>query len=66
MTTAIRLLEALEKRLDALTAKTHCSKSYYLRRALEDYLLTASKLESYKKNREKDIPLEEVKKKLGL
>jgi RHH-type rel operon transcriptional repressor/antitoxin RelB len=73
MTTAVRLPEALEKRLDALAARTHHSKSYYLRCALEqfledreDYFLAAARLEDYKKNGEKGIPFEDIVKKMDL
>ena len=73
MTAAVRLPEALEKRLDALAARTHRSKSYYLRRALEefledreDYLIAASAWEEHQKTGGKTYSMEEVKKKLGL
>ena len=71
MTTAVRLPEALEKRLESLATRTHRSKSYYLKKALEqfledreDYLLAASRLAEYKKNGEKGIPFEEIVKKM--
>lgn len=73
MTTAVRLPEALEKRLEAFAAKTHRSKSYYLRRALEefledqeDYYLAAAAWEDHQKNGKKGISLEEIEKKMGL
>ena len=73
MTAAVRLPEALEKRLDDLAARTHRSKSYYLRRALEefledreDYLIAASSWEEHQKTGGKTYSMEEVKKKLGL
>lgn len=73
MTTAVRLPEALEQRLDALAAKTHRSKSYYLRCALEqfledreDYLMAASAWEEHKKSGKKGISLEEIEKKYHL
>lgn len=35
---AVRLPEKLEERLSALSDQTHRSKSYYVKRALEDFL----------------------------
>ncbi len=73
MTAAVRLPEALQKRLDNLATKTHRSKSYYLRHALEvfleekeEVLIASSRWEEYKKNGEKSISLEEIEKKMGL
>ena len=73
MPSAVRLPEALEKRLDALVARTHRSKSYYLRRALEtyiedyeDYLLALEVKKRVDAGQEKTYTLEEVKEKLGL
>ncbi|HQS84247.1 MAG: hypothetical protein B7Y25_04925 [Alphaproteobacteria bacterium 16-39-46] len=73
MTAAVRLPEELQKRLDNLATKTHRSKSYYLRHALEvfleekeDVLIASSRWEEYKKNGEKGISLEEIEKKMGL
>lgn len=73
MTIAVRLPDELEQRLENLAQKTHRSKSYYLRRALEefledreDYLLAASRLEEYKKSDKKGISLSELEKKMGL
>jgi len=34
----VRLPEDLEKRLDQLSKETHRSKSYYVKRALEEFL----------------------------
>lgn len=69
MTAAVRLPEALEKRLDALAARTHRSKSYYLRRALEEFLedredyLSASAIkQKILSGEEKTYSLDEVKK----
>ncbi|MGI9214964.1 MAG: type II toxin-antitoxin system RelB family antitoxin [Gammaproteobacteria bacterium] len=65
----IRLNNALENRLIALSQKTGRPKSYYVRQAIqtfleekEDYLLAISRLE---KNNPR-ILLAELKKKLGL
>ncbi len=73
MAIAVRLPDELEQRLENLAQKTHRSKSYYLRRALEefledreDYLLAASRLEEYKKSDKKGISLRELEKKMGL
>lgn len=73
MTTAVRLPEALEKRLEAFAAKTHRSKSYYLRRALEefledqeDYYLALAVKERIDAGTEKLYSLEEVEKILNL
>ena len=73
MTTAVRLPEGLEKRLEALAARTHRSKSYYLKRALEtyiedyeDYLMALDVKKRMDAGQEKTYTLEEVKKKLGL
>jgi len=38
MAIAIRLSPELDKRLDALAKKTHRSKSYYAREAIENYI----------------------------
>lgn len=73
MTTAVRLPESLEKRLNALAHQTHRSKSYYLICALEqfledreDYLLAAAAWEEHKKSGLKEISLEEIEKKYRL
>ncbi|ARN84313.1 type II toxin-antitoxin system RelB family antitoxin [Candidatus Nucleicultrix amoebiphila] len=73
MTTAVRLPEDLEHRLENLVQKTNRSKSYYIRKALEefledreDYLLAASRWEEFVKSGKKGISLEEVEKKMGL
>ncbi len=66
---ALRLDPKLEKRLDALAKKTGRSKSYYARRAIEefledqeDYLIAIARLEK----KRPAIPIEEVERKLGL
>ena len=73
MTTAVRLPEALEKRLEALAVRTRRSKSYYLKRALEtyiedyeDYLMALEVKKRVDAGEEKTYTLEDVKKKLGL
>jgi len=66
---ALRLPADLEKRLEELAKKTGRSKSYYARLAIEeflqdqeDYLLAISRLEKELPG----IPIEEVKRRLGL
>jgi len=73
MTTAVRLREDLEKRLSSLAKKTHRSKSFYIQRAIEefleeqeDYLLAISRLETYEKGGKKGISLEEIEEKIKL
>jgi RHH-type rel operon transcriptional repressor/antitoxin RelB len=68
----VRLPEELEKRLNRLASETHRTRSYYVKRALEqfledqeDYLLALSRSEKVKKG-ERTYTLEEAKKKLGL
>lgn len=69
MTTAVRIPTQLEDRLENLAKKTGRTKSYYIRKALEqyledaeDYLLAIATLE--KKNPR--VSIEEAKRKLGL
>ena len=66
---AVRLPNELEYRLTQLTQKTHRSKSYYVREALEeffmdreDYLLAVARLE---KNNPR-LSIEEMENRLGL
>lgn len=66
---AVRLPPELEQRLERFAQETHRSKSYYIRKALEqfleereDYFLALSRLEE--KNAR--VSLEEAMKKLGL
>lgn len=67
--TAVRLDEATEKRLERLASKTGRTKSFYLRKALdqhledmEDYYLGMLSLENTKRIYSK----QEVKRELGL
>jgi len=69
MLLAVRVPEELESRLGNLAEKTGRSKSFYIRKALEqfiedqeDYLLAVSVL----KENNKSFSLEEVKQDLGL
>jgi len=66
---AVRLPESLEKKLDQLAARTNRTKSYYLRKALEeyledeaDYLLAIERMQSDNPR----ISLDEMEKRLGL
>jgi RHH-type rel operon transcriptional repressor/antitoxin RelB len=66
---AVRIPMDIEKKLDQLAAKTNRTKSYYVRKAIEefledeaDYLLA---MERIQKNNPR-ISLDELEKKLGL
>lgn len=66
---AVRLPKELEKQLERVAKKTHRSKSYYIRKALEqfledreDYLLAIARLEENNPR----IPLDEALKEIGL
>ncbi|EKD69959.1 MAG: CopG domain protein DNA-binding protein [uncultured bacterium] len=69
MAIALRLPPELDKRLTALSKKTHRSKSYYAREAIEHYI---EELEDYYlgmavlENPGKIYTLEEVEKMCGL
>ncbi len=63
----IRLPEEMEQRLSQLAKETHRTKTYYVKRAIEeflddqeDYLLALSVMERVEKGKEKTIPLEEI------
>ncbi len=63
---AVRLPEGLEKRLDQLSKETHRSKSYYIKRALEeflqdreDYLLALARYEKVEQG-ERTYSLDEI------
>ncbi len=70
---AIRLPEALEKRLDALAKATGRTKSYYAREAIEEHLddlediyIAEKALEDIRAGRAEVIDSEEMWKRLGL
>jgi RHH-type rel operon transcriptional repressor/antitoxin RelB len=70
---AIRLPEAIEKRLDALAKETGRTKSFYVREAilehlddLEDLYLAEKELAEIRAGRAESTPLEEVMKEYGL
>ena len=64
---AIRLDEAIEKRLEKLAKHTGRTKTFYAREAilqhiedLEDYYLAEQTWERYQRGEERAVPLEEV------
>lgn len=66
---AVRLPKDLEDQLDRVASETHRSKSYYIRKALkqfledrEDYLLAVARLEENNPR----VSLEEALKEIGL
>ena len=72
MPTSIRLPPAVERRLDALAAKTGRSKAYYLREIIsrgiedmEDYYLGLEALERVRKG-EPTIPAAQLRRELDL
>lgn len=66
---AVRLPENLEKKLEQLAAKTNRTKSYYIRKAIEEFLEDEADyimaLERIQKNYPR-ISLAEMEKRLGL
>lgn len=70
---AIRLPEAIEKRLDRLAKRTGRTKTYYAREAilkylddLEDIYFAEKELAAIRSGRSKTIPLEEIMRRHGL
>ncbi len=70
---AIRLPQEVEQRLDALAKNTGRTKTFYVRRAileylddLEDIYMAEKTLEDIKSGKEKIYSLSEVGKRLGL
>lgn len=70
---AIRLPEAIERRLEALAKATGRTKTYYAREAiveyiddLEDLYLAEQELLKVRAGRSKTVPLADVMKKYGL
>jgi RHH-type rel operon transcriptional repressor/antitoxin RelB len=70
---AIRLPEAIEKRLEQLALRTGRTKTYYVREAilthlqdLEDTYLAEKRLEDIRAGRSKTIPLGKVMKRHGM
>ena len=73
MATSIRLVPETEQRLDYLAAQTGRTKSYYLRKIIEnglddieDYYLAADVLERVRKGEEQVVSSQKVRKALGL
>ncbi len=73
MATSIRLAPEIERRLDALAARTGRTKAFYLREIIEqgldeieDYYLASATLERVRKGEEKLYSAKEVRKELGL
>ena len=69
MMIAVRLPQELEMKLEKVSEETHRSKSYYIRKALEnfledreDYLLAIARLEENNPR----MPYEKIRKELGL
>lgn len=63
----IRLPELMERRLSDLAKETHRSKSYYVKRAIEefleeqeDYLIALSRMERIESGEDKAIPFEKL------
>ncbi len=70
---AIRLPEAIEKRLDKLARRTGRTKTFYVREALlehlddlEDLYLAEASLERIRSGEERTVPLKTVMKRHGL
>ena len=70
---AIRLPQAIEKRLEKLARRTGRTKSFYARQAilqhleeLEDLYLAERALDRIRSSEDKPIPFEEVMKRHGL
>lgn len=66
----IRLPVEMEQRLSQLAKETHRSKSYYVKRALEefleeqeDYLIALTRMERIESGEDKAIPFEDLIKK---
>lgn len=66
---AVRIPIDIEKKLDQLAAKTNRTKSYYVRKAIEEFLAAEADyllaMERIQKNNPR-ISLDELEKKLGL
>ena len=70
---SVRISKEIENRLLTLSSRTHRSKSYYVKEALEryledeeDYLTLISSYEKHLRKGGKTYSLEEVKEELGL
>ncbi|BCA81110.1 DUF6290 family protein [Desulfuromonas sp. AOP6] len=72
-TVNVRVSDEVAERLDKLAQETHRTKSYYLRKIIEDHLedledayLAQQRLEDIRAGKTKTIPLSEVEKSLEL
>ncbi|MGE4580330.1 MAG: DUF6290 family protein [Desulfuromonadales bacterium] len=72
-TVNVRVSDEVAERLDKLAQETHRTKSYYLRKIIEDHLedledayLAQQRLEDIRTGKTKTIPLSEVEKSLEL
>lgn len=70
---SVRLSKDLESRLDALAAKTHRAKSYYVKKALEEFLenqeeyeIAAAAYKEYIESGKQSVSFEDLKKKYDL
>ena len=70
---AVRLPQSLETRLNSLSEKTHRSKSYYVKKALEklleeeeDYVEALASYEEYLRNGKKGYSLDEMKRRYDI
>lgn len=70
---SVRLSKDLEARLDALSERTHRAKSYYVKKALaqylenqEEYEIAAAAYKEYLESGKQSYTLEEIKQKYGL
>jgi RHH-type rel operon transcriptional repressor/antitoxin RelB len=73
MPTSIRLPEEIERRLDAIAAKTGRTKAFYIREMIlshideiEDYYLAAEVVERLRKGQGRTFTSREVRQDLGL
>lgn len=73
MPTSIRLPEDVERRLDALAAKTGRTKAFYVREMIlshideiEDYYLGADVVERLRKGEERTLSAQQARQHLGL
>jgi RHH-type rel operon transcriptional repressor/antitoxin RelB len=73
MPTSVRLEPEIERRIEALSAKTGRTKAFYLREMIlrsledvEDYYLADAAMERLRKGEERTYTSAEVRKELGL
>lgn len=73
MPTSVRLPEEIERRLDAIAAKTGRTKAFYIREMIlshideiEDYYLAAEVVERLRKGQGRTFTAQEMRQDLGL